>query len=198
MAAQPLVRLSYEQPLETLQTNIMGTAYVLDAVRRQKTHTPVLVITTDKCYENREKDYSYREEDPLGGYDVYSASKAGAEIVASSYRRAFHLPVATARAGNVIGGGDFADDRIIPDCVRALTKGRAPVLRNPASVRPWQHVLEPLAGYLELGRRLLDPALRAEASDAWNFGPERADAASVQELVSHFLGLGRGALGVRR
>jgi len=165
----------------------MGIAFVLDAVRRHNPATPVLVITTDKCYENRERDYSYSEEDHLGGFDVYSASKAGAEIVSASYRRAFSLAVATARAGNVIGGGDFADDRIIPDCVRALTKGRALVLRNPGSVRPWQHVLEPLAGYLELGRRLLDPKLRDAANDAWNFGPERADAVPVQQLVEHFL-----------
>jgi CDP-glucose 4,6-dehydratase len=189
-AAQPLVRLSYTRPLYTFEVNVNGTAHVLEALRQLPGRCNIILITTDKVYENMEKYYAYRETDKLGGYDPYSASKAAAEIVISSYRSSFFNPVdfprhqkaiASARAGNVIGGGDFAADRIIPDIVRALRAGNSVTVRNPASVRPWQHVLEPLSGYLLLGARLAeDPVKFAEA---WNFGPDSTDVLNVEELV---------------
>lgn len=168
LAAQPLVRLSYEQPVATFETNVMGTVHLLEAVRtatarQARQPCAVVVVSSDKCYENREWVYGYREHDPLGGHDPYSASKAGCEIVAASYRRSFFSPerlsehgvaLATARAGNVIGGGDWAADRIVPDCIRALHDGRAIQVRNPHAIRPWQHVLEAVGGYLLLGARL--------------------------------------------
>ncbi|MDE2490767.1 MAG: CDP-glucose 4,6-dehydratase, partial [Elusimicrobia bacterium] len=174
LAAQPLVRASYAAPAETFAVNVQGTANVLDSVRRTETARAVVVVTTDKVYENREDGRAYREDDRLGGRDPYSASKAAAEIVAASYRASFFsapgaASIATARAGNVIGGGDDAADRLLPDCVRALTAGRDVVVRNPASVRPWQHVLEPLSGYLRLAERQL--AEPARFASAWNFGP---------------------------
>ncbi len=191
LAAQPLVRLSYEIPSETFTVNSIGTAYLLDAVRLLKKQCTVVLITTDKVYENKEWHYPYRENDRLGGYDPYSASKACAELVISSYRNSFFNPdeynthqksIASARAGNVIGGGDWAKDRIIPDIVRALNNQEPVTVRNPAAVRPWQHVLEPLGGYLHLGTKMVDNPL--QFADAWNFGPLPADNLMVEELVS--------------
>jgi CDP-glucose 4,6-dehydratase len=160
LAAQPLVRLSYDQPVETYATNVMGTVHVLEAARQLKAPCAVVAITTDKCYENKEWVHSYREEDPMGGYDPYSSSKGAAELVIASYRRSYFsgpdslVRLASARAGNVIGGGDWALDRIVPDCVRALQRGEAIPVRNKIATRPWQHVLEPLSGYLLLGSEL--------------------------------------------
>lgn len=190
LAAQPLVRESYRTPVETFAANVMGTAHVLEAARECPSLQAVIVVTSDKCYENREWPWGYRESDALGGSDPYSASKGCAEIVAASYRRSFFggaqplrhpALVATARAGNVIGGGDWAEDRIVPDMVRAARSGGAVRIRNPNAVRPWQHVLEPLHGYLVLGERLLDG--EARFADAWNFGPFEADALPVGELA---------------
>lgn len=191
LAAQPLVRRSYEQPLETLQTNVLGTAHLLEAVRAAGRPCAVVVVTSDKCYENREWLYGYREDEALGGHDVYSMSKGAAELVTASWRRSFFHParlaehgvaVATARAGNVVGGGDWAKDRIVPDAIAALAEGRAIPVRNPGGVRPWQHVLEPLGGYLLLGARLQGPQAAAHA-EAWNFGPRPEDARPVREVV---------------
>jgi len=190
LAAQPLVRLSYEIPAETFMVNAIGTAYVLDAVRKLKKPCTVVLITTDKVYENKEWVYPYRETDRLGGYDPYSASKACAEIVINSYTLSFFNPaafehhqkgIASARAGNVIGGGDWAKDRIIPDIVRALRNDQSVTVRNPKAVRPWQHVLEPLSGYLLLGARLAAKPL--QYGGCWNFGPYAEDNKVVEELV---------------
>jgi CDP-glucose 4,6-dehydratase len=190
LAAQPLVRLSYEIPAETFAVNTLGTAHVLDAVRTLEKPCNVILVTTDKVYENREWHYPYRESDRLGGYDPYSASKACAELVISSYRNSFFnlsdishhkKSIASARAGNVIGGGDWAKDRIIPDIVRSLQNNDSAGLRNPGSIRPWQHVLEPLGGYLHLGTRLSDkPEL---FSNSWNFGPNAEDNLTVEDLA---------------
>ena len=190
LAAQPLVRLSYEQPVETFSANIIGTAHVLDALRDVKKKCTVVIVTTDKVYENQETGRYYTETDPLGGYDPYSASKAACEIVVSSYRNSFFNPtsfqqhnkaVASARAGNVIGGGDWARDRIVPDLVRAFTKNQKALIRNPAAIRPWQHVLEPIAGYLLLGAMLDNDPVKFGTS--WNFGPLPSDVLTVRELV---------------
>ncbi len=185
LAAQSLVLPSYGDPLGTIATNVVGTANVLDCLRELGRPCAVVVVTSDKCYENRGWPYGYRETDPLGGHDVYSMSKAAAELVTASYRRSFFgdgaIRVASARAGNVIGGGDWADGRLVPDCVRALSQGEPILVRNPAYVRPWQHVLEPLSGYLLLAGRLLEG--RTDFCDAWNFGPSVEDARSVEELV---------------
>ena len=191
LAAQPLVRLSYLEPLETLSTNVMGTACVLDAAREQPELGVLINVTSDKCYENREWVFSYRENDPLGGADPYSASKACAEIVFSAYARSFlvHTPIkaASVRAGNVIGGGDFATDRLIPDCVRAWSQSKAVTLRNPKSVRPWQHVLEPLGGYLALAARLGTPVSgQSLAGEAFNFGPDNDAFETVESVVRAF------------
>jgi CDP-glucose 4,6-dehydratase len=191
LAAQPLVRLSYEVPAETFLVNAIGTAYVLDAVRKLGTPCTIVSITTDKVYENKEWVYPYRETDRLGGYDPYSASKACAELVINSYVQSFFSPdvfaqhrkaVVSARAGNVIGGGDWAKDRIIPDIVRALRAGQPVTVRNPHAVRPWQHVLEPLSGYLLLGAKLAAEPLHY--GGAWNFGPHTEDNKTVGDLVS--------------
>lgn len=201
MAAQPLVRLSYDIPAETFETNVMGTVNVLEGIRVAKHSCAVLIVTTDKCYENREWLHSYREEDPMGGYDPYSASKGCAELVVSAYRRSFFgtLPVAlaSARAGNVIGGGDWALDRIVPDCIRSLAKGEKVPVRNPHATRPWQHVLEPLGGYLLLGARLLanvagGAAFRCRPENAvfesaFNFGPPLESNKTVGQLVAEIL-----------
>ena len=185
LAAQPLVRASYREPVATFGTNVMGTAHVLEGARALPSLRAVVVITTDKVYENREWERGYTEADTLGGHDPYSASKAAAELVVASYRRSFFsapidgrtVGVATARAGNVIGGGDWAEDRLVPDLVRALSAGSAVSVRRPTAVRPWQHVIEPLSGYLHLAERLVaDPGSHAEA---WNFGPEPDDARPV-------------------
>lgn len=186
LAAQSLVRASYADPVGTWATNVMGTVHVLEASRRTPGVRAVVAVTTDKCYENTETLRPYREDDPLGGHDPYSASKAGAELVAASYRRAFmHAEggplVATARAGNVIGGGDWSPDRLVPDAVRACAAGSAMQVRRPGAVRPWQHVLDPLAGYLVLGQRLLQGD--AAAARAWNFGPATPDCPSVEQLL---------------
>lgn len=187
LAAQPLVRRSYRDPLETWSTNVMGTANVLEACRRQSSVRAIIVVTTDKCYENKEWDWGYRESDRLGGHDPYSASKAAAELVVASYRKAFFdVPsaplLASARAGNVIGGGDWSEDRLIPDLVRAVSCGQALAIRSPQATRPWQHVLESLSGYLSLGQGLLagDSAL----AQAWNFGPEAEGNQTVAQVLS--------------
>jgi len=184
LAAQALVRPGYADPLATFGTNIMGTAHVLDALRGLPEARVALVVTTDKVYRNREWAYPYREDDPLGGHDPYSASKAAAELVTASYRDAFLAPqgvaVATARAGNVIGGGDWAQDRLLPDAVRAWEKGETLHIRRPDATRPWQHVLEPLAAYLRLAQRLWDaPSL----AGPYNFGPLPHEAASVKHVI---------------
>lgn len=190
LAAQPLVRYSYEEPVYTFNVNVTGTANVLDAVRRLEHLCNVVIVTTDKVYENIEQDYRYKEDDKLGGYDPYSASKAASEIIVSSYRNSFFNPVhykthkkgiASARAGNVIGGGDRSKDRIIPDLVNALEKNISVPVRNPDAIRPWQHVLEPLAGYLLLGAKLSQDAVLF--STAFNFGPDENDELKVKEVV---------------
>lgn len=195
LAAQALVRLSYDQPLETYATNVMGTAHVLEGMRQLKRPCAAVIVTTDKCYENREWLHGYREEDPLGGHDPYSSSKAAAEIVTSAYRRSFYgghpVRIATARAGNVIGGGDWALDRIVPDCMRALQKGEAIPVRNKTATRPWQHVLEPLSGYLWLAAMLANPEFGkfdlAQFTPAFNFGPGPESNRTVAELVGEVL-----------
>lgn len=198
LAAQPLVRDSYLDPVNTWETNVNGTMNLLEAVRLLKLETNIVVITSDKCYENKEWIYGYRENDPLGGYDPYSASKGAAEIVTSSWRRSFFniesydahkVKVATARAGNVIGGGDWSKDRIIPDCIRALSEENVIHVRNPLSTRPWQHVLESLGGYLLLGRSLLlnDPSRLEALSGAFNFGPYSTSNKPVEDLVEEVL-----------
>lgn len=192
LAAQALVRYSYNHPLETYATNVMGTAHVLEALRALEKPCAAVIVTTDKCYENREMDYAYAEEDPLGGHDPYSSSKGAAEIVTSAYRRSFfgHSPVriASARAGNVIGGGDWALDRIVPDCIRALQSGEAIPVRNPAATRPWQHVLEPLSGYLWLATQLYQPTtINHQLCSAFNFGPDKEANRNVGDLVGEIL-----------
>lgn len=185
MAAQSLVRPSYQDPVSTYATNVMGTVNVLEAARLQPTVRAILVITTDKCYQNKEWPWGYRETDRLGGYDPYSNSKACAELVCSAYRESFlatqGVPLATARAGNVIGGGDWAADRLVPDVLAAFSRAEPVQLRNPGAVRPWQHVMEPLRGYLMLGERLLEGD--SSAAQAWNFGPREEDARTVGEVV---------------
>lgn len=185
LAAQPLVRLSYEQPAETFAVNVLGTVHLLDAARKVDSVRVCQIITTDKCYENREIDHAYREDDRLGGHDPYSASKACVELVVSSYRDSFFqaagVSVSSVRAGNVIGGGDWAKDRLVPDCIRALAAGRPAEIRNPRSIRPWQHVLEPLSGYLLLASlQLTDGSL---FSEAFNFGPFPDSACSVEQVA---------------
>jgi len=200
LAAQPLVRRSYQQPVDTFETNVLGTVNVLEEIRRGFSVSVAVLITTDKVYENREWLYGYREGDPLGGYDPYSASKAAAELVISSYRQAFFQDpgseqqpqIASVRAGNVIGGGDWAEDRIIPDAIRAAQSHEPLLVRSPHSIRPWQHVLEPLAGYLALGQRLGE--FGEQYSGAWNLGPAVHDSVPVGELVDRFLrNLGHGS-----
>lgn len=187
LAAQPLVRRSYRMPVETWSSNLMGSVHVLDACRRVSSVRAAVMITTDKVYQNQEWAWGYRESDALGGHDPYSASKAACELLIDSYRRSFGPPqasllIASARAGNVIGGGDWAEDRLIPDLVRALAQGRPLEIRSPHSTRPWQHVLECLSGYLLLGQRLLEGD--ASAAQAWNFGPASADNRSVQQVLT--------------
>jgi CDP-glucose 4,6-dehydratase len=198
LAAQPLVRLSYEQPVETWDTNVLGTIHILEALRLVDHPCAAVFITTDKCYENREWLYAYREVDHLGGHDPYSSSKAAAEIAIAAWRRSFFqkspVSIATARAGNVIGGGDWAHDRIVPDCMRALARGETIPVRNKTATRPWQHVLEPLSGYLWLAALLADPGLAGSPSpdpglfrDAFNFGPRLEANRTVAELVAEIL-----------
>ncbi len=211
LAAQSLVRHSYAHPLETYATNVMGTAHVLEAMRNQPTPCVAVMVTTDKCYENRESAHRYHEDDPMGGHDPYSSSKGATELVIAAYRRSFfsspaaHVRVASARAGNVIGGGDWATDRIVPDCIRALQCGQPIPVRNKIATRPWQHVLEPLSGYLWLAACLANPrlasaslsdsglsALSTQLASAFNFGPaaeaNRTVAALVQTVLKHWPG----------
>jgi len=198
LAAQPLVRLSYEIPVETFEVNVMGSVHVMEAIRETGITCNVVMVTTDKCYENKEWIHSYREEDAMGGYDPYSASKGAAELVISSYRNSYFntkdskVKIASARAGNVIGGGDWALDRIVPDCVRSIQQNQTICVRNKIATRPWQHVLEPISGYLWLGAVMDKPALQGrEASDLYtsgfNFGPALTSNKTVEDLVVEFL-----------
>jgi CDP-glucose 4,6-dehydratase len=191
LAAQPLVRFSYVQPVETYATNVLGTVHVLEALRGLEKNCAAVLITTDKCYENREWVHGYREEDRLGGHDPYSSSKAAAEIAIASFRRSFFqnhpVKIASARAGNVIGGGDWALDRIVPDCIRALETGAPIPVRNKTATRPWQHVLEPLSGYLWLAARLAQTDSPHHFDSAFNFGPGHDANRTVKELVEESL-----------
>ncbi len=191
LAAQPLVRLSYDIPVETYQTNVMGTIHILEAIRFTDSVKVGVMITTDKCYENREQIWGYRENEPMGGYDPYSSSKGAAEIAIASWRRSFFHPgayekhgksIASVRAGNVIGGGDWALDRIIPDCIKALEAGKPIEIRSPKAIRPWQHVLEPLSGYMLLAQKMWnDPVKYCEG---WNFGPRAESITNVWDVAS--------------
>ena len=202
LAAQPLVRLSYDIPVETYETNVMGTINVMEAMRVTDSVKVGVMITTDKCYENREQIWGYRENEPMGGYDPYSSSKGAAEIAISSWRRSFFNPaqydshgksIASVRAGNVVGGGDWATDRIIPDCIRAIEEGRAIGIRSPKAVRPWQHVLEPLGGYMLLAMKMWhQPTAFCEG---WNFGPRSESITPVWEVAEKLVQCyGRGEL----
>jgi CDP-glucose 4,6-dehydratase len=191
LAAQPLVRLSYQDPLGTIETNITGTANLLHACRNLDNLKAVVVVTTDKCYENREWHWPYRETDSLGGHDPYSASKACTEIITQSFTRSFFHPddylqhntaIATARAGNVIGGGDWSEDRLIPDAIRTLQNGSSLEIRHPQAIRPWQHVLDPLNGYLLLARRLVEEGV--EFNGPWNFGPAENQSETVEDILN--------------
>ncbi len=194
LAAQPIVRTSYEEPVETFSTNVMGTCHLLEAVRQTPSVGAVVVVTSDKCYENTERREAYTEDDPMGGHDPYSSSKGCAELVTSAYRRSFfggslaageHVAVASARAGNVIGGGDWADHRLIPDAVRAVRAGEPVIIRSPHAVRPWQHVLNPLSGYLLLAERLWEGG--RTFAEGWNFGPDDEDCRPVSWLIERFV-----------
>ena len=197
LAAQPIVRRSYEIPAETFETNVMGTVHVLEAIRSSGTAKAGIIITSDKCYENREQLWGYRENDRLGGYDPYSASKGCAEIVTAAYQKSYFgrdsgKAIASVRAGNVIGGGDWSDSRLVPDCIRALESQKPIEIRNPNSVRPWQFVLEPLYGYLLLGAKLLQQGSRY--GGAWNFGPDYDSVATVKTVTDQLIALwGNGA-----
>lgn len=192
LAAQPLVRLSYEIPVETYATNVMGTINVMEAIRVTDSVKVGVMITTDKCYENQEQIWGYRENEPMGGYDPYSSSKSAAEIAINSWRRSFfnpedygkkhHVSLASVRAGNVIGGGDWALDRIIPDCIRALEAGKNIDIRSPKAIRPWQHVLEPLSGYLLLAKKMWEEPTKY--CEGWNFGPTTESILTVWEVAS--------------
>jgi CDP-glucose 4,6-dehydratase len=196
LAAQPLVRYSYAAPVETYAVNVMGTVNLLEAVRLTPSVKAVVNVTTDKCYENREWVWPYRENEAMGGFDPYSSSKACSELVTAAYRCSFldaaGIQLASARAGNVIGGGDWADDRLVPDFLRALDAGRALTIRSPQATRPWQHVLEPLSGYLMLAERLFTGG--HGFAEAWNFGPEETDARPVQWIVEYLCGQVPGAV----
>jgi CDP-glucose 4,6-dehydratase len=196
LAAQPLVRRGYEHPKETFDVNVGGLVNLLEAIRQTESVRLVICVTSDKCYDPRGWEWGHRESDPLGGGDPYGASKAAAEIVAAAYRESFFSPLddrasavglATVRAGNVIGGGDWAEDRLVPDCIRALVADEPIAIRRPGSIRPWQHVLEPLAGYLTLARLLWEEPQKF--SGAWNFGPEAAGASTVAEIVQQIIRL---------
>lgn len=200
LAAQPLVRYSYENPIETYSVNVMGTVFLFEAIRSVAGVTAVVSVTSDKCYENREWAWGYREIEPLGGYDPYSSSKACAELVTAAYRQSFlsaaGVAVATARAGNVIGGGDWAADRLLPDFLRAIDAGTTLEIRSPNAIRPWQHVLEPLAGYIDLAEHLARTG--NGAAEAWNFGPADEDAQSVRWIVEQLVAQMPGAQWVSR
>lgn len=196
MAAQPLVRFSYDEPVSTYATNVMGTVHVLEAARQTASVRAIVNVTTDKCYENREWEWGYRENERMGGYDPYSSSKGCSELVTNAYRNSFFsqsgVGLASARAGNVIGGGDWALDRLVPDTLRAIEKNIPVSIRNPLAIRPWQHVLEPLSGYLVLAQKLYEDA--NSFSGGWNFGPLDEDAKSVQWIVEEMVeSWGQGA-----
>ncbi len=196
MAAQPLVRLSYSEPIATYATNVMGTVHVLEAARQTGSVRAIVNVTTDKCYENKEWVWGYREDEPMGGYDPYSNSKGCSELVTSAYRRSFFqkgdIALASGRAGNVIGGGDWAADRLVPDVLRAFERREPVVIRNPHATRPWQHVLEPLSGYLTLAERLYTEG--QAYAEGWNFGPHDDDARPVQWIVEQLVSSwGQGA-----
>ena len=201
LAAQPLVRLSYKSPVQTYQTNVIGTLNVLEAARQTSSVRAFVNVTTDKCYENKEKNEGYTEDEPFGGYDMYSSSKACSEILSASYRRSFlangkPYALATARAGNVIGGGDWSADRLVPDCIRAFQNGKTVEIRNPYATRPWQHVLEPLAGYMLLGQKLLQHG--DKFATGYNFGPEcgaPVRVADVAKQVADVWGNGQVVVG---
>lgn len=192
LAAQALVRYSYENPVETFSTNVIGTLNVFEACKKTESVKAIVNVTSDKCYDNKEWIWGYRENDPMGGYDPYSASKGCSELLTASYRNSYfnaktfetshHVLMASARAGNVIGGGDWAEDRLIPDIVRATSANESVQIRNPKATRPWQHVLEPLSGYLTLGMKLLQK--ETYFADGWNFGPEYASNLAVDEILS--------------
>ncbi len=191
LAAQPLVRLSYDEPVDTWQTNVMGTINVIEAFRQCSSAKVTVMITTDKCYENRETNHAYAEDEPMGGYDPYSSSKGACEIAISSWRRSFLNPaeytkhgksIASVRAGNVIGGGDWAKDRIIPDCIRAIEAGQPIAIRNRHAVRPWQHVLEPLSGYMLLAQKMWEKPM--EYCEGWNFGPKMDAVVPVWDVAT--------------
>ena len=193
LAAQPLVRLSYQEPLDTLETNIMGTANLFEACKNTASVKVIINITSDKCYENKEWIWGYRENDRMGGYDPYSVSKGCSELVTAAYRNSFfnineykkshHILLASCRAGNVIGGGDWAEDRLLPDIIRATEEGQKVSIRSPYATRPWQHVLEPLSGYLQLGQKLLQE--KKKFADAWNFGPSDEGEITVKEVAEY-------------
>ena len=189
MAAQPLVRFSYDQPVETYATNVMGTVHLLEAIRQVGGVHAVVNVTTDKCYENKEWVWGYREDEPMGGYDPYSNSKGCSELVTSAYRRSFFqksdIALGSARAGNVIGGGDWALDRLVPDILRAFERKESVVIRNPYATRPWQHVLEPISGYLTLAQKLYEEG--QSYAEGWNFGPKEEDAKPVQWIVEELV-----------
>ena len=202
LAAQPLVRLSYSEPVLTYQTNVIGTLNVLEAARKCKSVKAFVNVTTDKCYENKEVARGYKEDEPMGGYDMYSSSKGCVEIMSASYRRSFLMgegtfAMATARAGNVIGGGDWALDRLIPDCVIAINKGEKIEIRNPVAVRPWQHVLEPLSGYLLLGQKLLENGKKY--AEGFNFGPDENNVLHVSDVAQRVVDFyGKGEVIVQK
>lgn len=190
MAAQPLVRLSYREPVETYATNVMGTVHVLEAARQCTKLRAIVNVTTDKCYENREWEWGYRENEPMGGHDPYSNSKGCSELVTAAYRSSFFnapdsAALGTARAGNVIGGGDWADDRLIPDILRAFERQQPVAIRNPLATRPWQHALEPLSGYLVLAEKLFTEG--APFAQGWNFGPREDDVQPVEWILDHMV-----------
>lgn len=191
MAAQPLVRLSYANPVDTYAINVMGTVHLLESIKALDSVRAVVVVTTDKCYQNEGQELGYREDDPMGGFDPYSSSKGCAELVTNAYRQSYFSPekfnqhrvaVASARAGNVIGGGDWSEDRLIPDAIKAFESGEALIIRNPLATRPWQHVLEPLSGYLVLAQALYQDG--AKFDGAWNFGPSDEDARTVEDVLN--------------
>ena len=203
LAAQPLVRLSYEKPVETYETNVMGTINVMEAIRETNSVKVGVMITTDKCYDNKEQLQGYKENDPFGGYDPYSSSKGACEIAIQSWRRSFFNPedygkkhtvsLASVRAGNVIGGGDWALDRIIPDCIRAIEAGKPINIRSPKAVRPWEHVLEPLSGYMVLAQKMWEHP--TDYCEGWNFGPEQEAVSTVWDVASELVKcFGRGEL----
>lgn len=202
LAAQPLVRLSYDIPVETYETNVMGTIHVMEAIRVTESVRVGIMITTDKCYENKEQIWGYRENEPMGGYDPYSSSKGATEIAIASWRQSFFNPkeyskhqksIASVRAGNVIGGGDWAQDRIIPDCIKALEEGNPIYIRSPKAIRPWQHVLEPLSGYMHLATKIWNEPTKY--CEGWNFGPKSESIASVWDIASKVIqNYGKGEL----